>query len=95
MLRGLQAGARGYLLKDTRRETLIANVEAAARGEALLKPEILQRVLFYQFVCRFVPAHMRVVLVQSPLYWKPQQTTAAPTLISSLWRASLPHASGS
>ncbi|HEX8680991.1 MAG TPA: response regulator transcription factor [Ardenticatenaceae bacterium] len=48
MLRGLQAGARGYLLKDTQRETLIATIEAAARGETLLKPEILQRVLAYQ-----------------------------------------------
>ncbi len=48
MLRGLQAGARGYLLKDMQRETLIATIEAAARGETLLKPEILQRVLAYQ-----------------------------------------------
>src|SRR5919199_3109354 len=43
MLRGLQAGARGYLLKDMERETLIATIEAAARGETLLKPEILRR----------------------------------------------------
>jgi NarL family two-component system response regulator YdfI len=48
MLRGLQAGARGYLLKDMERETLIATIEAAARGETLLKPEILRRVLAYQ-----------------------------------------------
>src|SRR5919202_6597800 len=48
MLRGLQAGARGYLLKDMERETLIATIEAAARGETLLRPEILQRVLAYQ-----------------------------------------------
>lgn len=48
MLRGLQAGARGYLLKDMERVTLISTIEAAARGETLLKPEILQRVLAYQ-----------------------------------------------
>jgi NarL family two-component system response regulator YdfI len=48
LLRGLQAGARGYLLKDTDRQTLINTVYAAARGETLLKPEILQRVLNYQ-----------------------------------------------
>ena len=48
MLRGLQAGARGYLLKDMERQTLIATIEAAARGETLLKPEILRRVLAYQ-----------------------------------------------
>jgi two-component system, NarL family, response regulator YdfI len=45
MLRGLKAGARGYLLKDTDRQTLLDTITAAARGEALLKPEILSRVL--------------------------------------------------
>jgi len=48
MLRGLKAGARGYLLKDTDRQTLIDTIQAAARGETLLKPEILQQVLSYQ-----------------------------------------------
>jgi NarL family two-component system response regulator YdfI len=45
MLRGLQAGARGYLLKDSSRENLLDAIQAAARGETLLKPEILARVL--------------------------------------------------
>jgi two-component system, NarL family, response regulator YdfI len=45
MVEGLRAGARGYLLKDTDRATLIATIEAAARGGTLLAPEILQRVL--------------------------------------------------
>ena len=45
MLRGLQAGARGYLLKDTGRSTLFDTIRAAARGETLLKPEIMARVL--------------------------------------------------
>jgi NarL family two-component system response regulator YdfI len=45
MLRGLQAGARGYLLKDTNRSTLFDTIRAAARGETLLKPEIMARVL--------------------------------------------------
>jgi NarL family two-component system response regulator YdfI len=45
MLRGLQAGARGYLLKDTDRNTLFDTIRAAARGETLLKPEIMARVL--------------------------------------------------
>jgi NarL family two-component system response regulator YdfI len=48
MLRGLQAGARGYLLKDTDRQTLLDTITAAARGETLLKPEILNRVLALQ-----------------------------------------------
>ena len=45
MIRGLQAGARGYLLKDTSRANLLDTIQAAARGETLLKPEILARVL--------------------------------------------------
>lgn len=45
MMRGLRAGAKGYLLKDTDRETLFNTVRAAARGETLLKPEIIARVL--------------------------------------------------
>lgn len=48
MLKGLQAGARGYLLKDTDRETLLDTIHAAAKGETLLRPEILQRVLTHQ-----------------------------------------------
>lgn len=47
MMRGLRAGARGFLLKDTDRETLFRAIRAAARGETLLKPEILARLLSY------------------------------------------------
>lgn len=45
MLQGLQAGAHGYLLKDTDRQALLDTITAAARGDTLLKPEILHRVL--------------------------------------------------
>ena len=45
MVRALQAGARGFLLKDSSRENLLDAIHAAARGETLLKPEILARVL--------------------------------------------------
>jgi NarL family two-component system response regulator YdfI len=45
MMRGLRAGAMGYLLKDTDRETLFNSIRAAARGETLLKPEIMARLL--------------------------------------------------
>jgi NarL family two-component system response regulator YdfI len=45
MLRGLRAGAHGYLLKDTDRDTLLNTIRAAARGETLLKPEIMARLL--------------------------------------------------
>ncbi len=45
MMRGLRLGAKGYLLKDTDRETLFDTIRAARRGETLLKPEIMARVL--------------------------------------------------
>ncbi len=45
MVRGLRAGARGYLLKDTPRAVLFDTIQAAARGETLLRPEVLARVL--------------------------------------------------
>ncbi len=45
MIHGLQSGARGYLLKDSSRENLLDTIHAAAKGETLLKPEILARVL--------------------------------------------------
>jgi NarL family two-component system response regulator YdfI len=48
MLWGLKAGARGYLLKDTDRKTLLNTITAAARGESLLNPEFLSRVLALQ-----------------------------------------------
>lgn len=45
MIRGLRSGARGYLLKDSSRENLLDTIHAAVKGETLLKPEILARVL--------------------------------------------------
>ncbi|MCG2787731.1 MAG: response regulator transcription factor [Anaerolineae bacterium] len=45
MLRGIHAGAKGFLLKDTNRAALFDTIRAAARGETLLKPEIMARLL--------------------------------------------------
>jgi NarL family two-component system response regulator YdfI len=45
MMRGLRLGAKGYLLKETDRETLFNTIRAASRGETLLKPEIMKRML--------------------------------------------------
>lgn len=45
MIRGLQAGARGFLLKDTGRQALFHTIRAAARGETLLQPDVIARVL--------------------------------------------------
>lgn len=45
MIQGLQAGAAGYLLKDTTLETLLHAIEATARGEVLMQPEVMGRLL--------------------------------------------------
>ncbi|MCA9953058.1 MAG: response regulator transcription factor, partial [Anaerolineales bacterium] len=45
MLRGLQAGAKGFLLKDTVRETLLDTIYAAAKGESLLGADVMARLL--------------------------------------------------
>jgi NarL family two-component system response regulator YdfI len=48
MVKGLQAGAKGFLLKDTGRQALFNTIRFAARGETLLQPDILSRVLSYK-----------------------------------------------
>ncbi len=45
VIRGLQAGAAGYLLKDMSSDVLFNTIRAAARGETLLQPEIMERLL--------------------------------------------------
>ena len=45
MLRGLQAGAKGFLLKDTPRDTLLDTIQAAAKGESLLGADVMNRLL--------------------------------------------------
>jgi DNA-binding NarL/FixJ family response regulator len=45
ILRAVEAGATGYLLKDTPREQLIAGVRAAARGETALSPSVAMRLV--------------------------------------------------
>jgi len=47
MLQGLQAGACGYMLKDIPLETLLSAVRTAARGDMLIQPEIMARLLAY------------------------------------------------
>ncbi|MFE9688746.1 response regulator [Micromonospora sp. NPDC005806] len=41
----IEAGATGYVLKDTGREELIHAVRTAARGEAVLSPSVATRLL--------------------------------------------------
>ncbi len=45
MMRGLQAGASGYLLKESPLETLFQAIRTAARGEVVVQPEMMARIL--------------------------------------------------
>ncbi|MGW0807543.1 response regulator [Nonomuraea sp. NPDC002799] len=45
VLPAIEAGATGYLLKDTLRDDLIKAVRTAARGEAVLSPSVATRLL--------------------------------------------------
>lgn len=45
MIRGLQAGARGYLLKDCTLEMLLEALRSAARGDMLVQPDVMARIL--------------------------------------------------
>jgi DNA-binding NarL/FixJ family response regulator len=45
VVRAIEAGATGYLLKDTPREELVRAIRAAARGEAVLAPAVATKLL--------------------------------------------------
>jgi NarL family two-component system response regulator YdfI len=45
MLRSLQAGVRGFLLKESSLDTVLHAIASAARGDMLLQPEVMQRTL--------------------------------------------------
>jgi DNA-binding NarL/FixJ family response regulator len=45
IVRAVEAGATGYLLKDTPRADLIAAIRAAARGETVLGPTVAGRLV--------------------------------------------------
>ncbi len=48
MYQCLQAGARGFLLKDTGREDLLTTIQTAVSGKTILKPEVMEKLLAYQ-----------------------------------------------
>jgi two-component system NarL family response regulator len=57
VLKGLQAGGRGYILKDADLATMLRAVRAVAHGESLLGPTIAQKVMrqFTSLVQKQVP----------------------------------------
>ncbi|WP_061296859.1 response regulator [Herbidospora cretacea] len=45
IVRAVEAGAAGYLLKDTSRADLLGAIKAAARGETVLSPSVATRLV--------------------------------------------------
>ncbi len=45
VMQSIQAGAKGYLLKDVSLETLVQTIETVAAGESLIQPAITQRLI--------------------------------------------------
>jgi DNA-binding NarL/FixJ family response regulator len=45
VVQALEAGATGYVLKDTPRDELVRAIRAAARGEAVLAPSVAARLV--------------------------------------------------
>lgn len=44
MIKGMELGAKGYLLKDTNRDNLFRTIESAVRGETLLQSDITMKL---------------------------------------------------
>jgi DNA-binding NarL/FixJ family response regulator len=45
VIEAIQAGAKGYLLKDVSLETLVEGIQAVYRGQTLIQPAITQRII--------------------------------------------------
>ncbi len=45
IFRGLEAGARSYLLKDATPDTFVEAIRAARRGESIIEPKVASRLL--------------------------------------------------
>lgn len=61
ILRAVEAGATGYLLKDTPRADLAAGVRAAARGETVLAPSVATRLVSSVRTDRLTPREVEVL----------------------------------
>ncbi|MGY1780918.1 response regulator [Geodermatophilus sp. SYSU D01036] len=61
VLDALAAGASGYLLKDTPRQSLLAAVRAVAEGDVLLDPGITHRLVHHHLRGPATPAARRLL----------------------------------
>mgnify|MGYP001149445134 CR=1 FL=1 len=67
MMEGIEAGAKGYLLKDTNVENLFESIDSAIRGETLLPPEITERIKNYKTKLLKDQSKAKVVLTQKEI----------------------------
>lgn len=69
IVRGFQTGASGYLLKEGSLETLFHAIRAASRGEVVMQPEIMARVLAHTTspAGEEAPANPPIAPLPSPL----------------------------
>jgi two-component system NarL family response regulator len=59
--RGLRAGARGYLLKDSGAEQLVACIEAVAQGQRFLPPEVASKLAERTEVAQLSPRELEIL----------------------------------
>ena len=59
--RGLRAGARGYLLKDSGAEQLVACIEAVAQGQKFLPPEVASKLAQRTEVAQLSPRELEIL----------------------------------
>jgi NarL family two-component system response regulator YdfI len=67
VIRGLRAGAKGYLLKDAEVEVLLQAIERVARGETLIQPEVMERILLHAERAVSTPSPQQPALTQREL----------------------------
>ncbi len=75
MIRGLQAGACGFLLKDVDLDVLLDAVRTAARGERLVQPEMIERLLRHA-------ARATQVLADAPTFPAPKPRAKSRTALT-------------
>jgi len=59
--RGMRAGARGYLLKDSSPEQLVACIHAVAEGRKFLPPEVASKLAAHTEVARLSPRELEIL----------------------------------
>jgi DNA-binding NarL/FixJ family response regulator len=73
---GLQAGARGYLLKDIQSEEMAEAVRKVAAGEALIQPSLTRKVLS-EFARLAAESHANRANLAEPLTGREREVLAA------------------